>query len=989
MKAATNILIFAFCFAATSAVAWGQTTYTWNQTGTSAWTTSTNWTPTRTTPATNDILVFDNGATTTATLVPTETIGALLVSAGTTLTLNTTTAAKTLTISGVSGVDLSVASGCQLNIAITVAATPIVINVATGATGSISGTMDFSSATASTVNQLTAADASGITFNSGSTFTQNTNSTGNVFGSGTSNSVVFTSGSNFVHNAGSNPFQKTQPASVVVFQTGSLFKAQQASGSGLSFSGRTYANFEYNATGTAGATGTAALVMNNLTVTQGTVGFNMTGTPGHAIKGNISVASGTTLTFNPSSAGTINFNGTSAQSISNSGTLTFTANAAIVIGNSSGVTFNQSQTISGSMTVSSGALLATSGTLTLSGTPTISGTFQINQGGFATGGTWTYSSKLIFNNSSGSYGVGNDAYWPSTNGPTDVTVQGAGGITMNVARTVSGTFQTAAGVVNGNNLTLNGTCQINSGGFFTGSPTYGASSTLIYNNSSGSYGSGDEWPSSSPFNVNVQGAGGLTLNASRSVGGTFQTSAGVTNGNNLTINGTCQMNAGGFFTGSPSYAASAPDSPFGTPSTLVYNNGAGGFSTADEWPATNGPPSITIQNATPVTLTASRTISGTLAFTSGTLTLGSNNLTLNGTVSGAAATKCVVTNSTGTVARTIAASGSFQFPIGPSSTTFNPLTIALNAGDPTETFTVRVEGSVNPSAPDNTLCVQKTWNITETTVGGNNATLTFQWTGTSGTGDTGANFSSTIAPGAYRHNGSAYTLGSSMTTPAGGDPYTSSTVSTISTFSPWVVGTAGGLPVQLSSFTGTLIENNRVRLNWTTISEVNNYGFYVQKKRLDESQWSEIANSFIPGHGTTNVPHHYTFTDNSSVTATTQYRLKQVDLDGSVHYTEPIRVDVLTAVKEVAPVEFALKQNYPNPFNPETNIKFSVEQTGRATLEIYNMLGQKVATLFDNIVEAGYYQTIKLNGANLASGLYLYRLQSGQKSDLKKLLLLK
>ncbi len=150
-----------------------------------------------------------------------------------------------------------------------------------------------------------------------------------------------------------------------------------------------------------------------------------------------------------------------------------------------------------------------------------------------------------------------------------------------------------------------------------------------------------------------------------------------------------------------------------------------------------------------------------------------------------------------------------------------------------------------------------------------------------------------------------------------------------------------------------------------------------------------MPNSFIAGHGTTNEPHDYTFTDNNAPRGSLQYRLKQVDLDGTIHFTEPINVSSPTSVKEVAPIEFALRQNYLNPFNPETSIKFSVEQTGRATLEIFNLLGQKVATLFDDVVEAGYYQTVRFSGSNLASGMYLYRLQSGKKSDLKKFMLLK
>jgi hypothetical protein len=197
------------------------------------------------------------------------------------------------------------------------------------------------------------------------------------------------------------------------------------------------------------------------------------------------------------------------------------------------------------------------------------------------------------------------------------------------------------------------------------------------------------------------------------------------------------------------------------------------------------------------------------------------------------------------------------------------------------------------------------------------------------------------------------------------------------------------LPIVLASFTAREIRGQGVRLDWRTLSEINNYGFFVQRRLQNTTAWTDVNTQIIPGHGTTNEPHDYTFTDRTVTTGSWQYRLKQVDLDGTEHFTEPINVTTVTSVKEVAPIEFALKQNYPNPFNPETSIKFSVEQTGRATLEIFNLLGQKVATLFEDVVEAGFYETVKFNASNLASGIYLYRLQSGQKTDLKKLMLIR
>lgn len=178
-------------------------------------------------------------------------------------------------------------------------------------------------------------------------------------------------------------------------------------------------------------------------------------------------------------------------------------------------------------------------------------------------------------------------------------------------------------------------------------------------------------------------------------------------------------------------------------------------------------------------------------------------------------------------------------------------------------------------------------------------------------------------------------------------------------------------------------------MRWGTLSEINNYGFEVQKAQNSAMNFATIPNSFVPGHGTTHEPPHYAFVDNTTQSGNWYYRLKQMDLDGTIHYTEPVQVNVLTGVEEIAPKEFALKQNYPNPFNPTTEIKFSVEATGRATLEIYNLLGQKVATLFDDVAEAGQYHRVHVDASSFASGMYIYRLQSGNRSDLKKMLLLR
>ena len=192
------------------------------------------------------------------------------------------------------------------------------------------------------------------------------------------------------------------------------------------------------------------------------------------------------------------------------------------------------------MTVDASTTIATGATLTTNAGATINGTFQINQSGFAQTGTWTYGSTtgtLVFNNSSGSYGVNNDVYWPSSNGPYNVTVQGAGGITMNVSRTVpttgtTGTFLVSSGSVAGSALTLNGTAQINGGNFST-APIYGSSSLLKYNVNT-SYGRNNEWSQSSGtigttagFPNDVQLSNNTTLDYPNASNGNTTTNRGL------------------------------------------------------------------------------------------------------------------------------------------------------------------------------------------------------------------------------------------------------------------------------------------------------------------------------------------------------------------------------------------------------------------------------------------------------------------------------
>jgi len=186
------------------------------------------------------------------------------------------------------------------------------------------------------------------------------------------------------------------------------------------------------------------------------------------------------------------------------------------------------------------------------------------------------------------------------------------------------------------------------------------------------------------------------------------------------------------------------------------------------------------------------------------------------------------------------------------------------------------------------------------------------------------------------------------------------------------------IPVELSSFTAT-DKNGEVVLNWTTATELNNQMFEIER-RSAEGQYITIG--YVDGYGTTTEPKDYSFIDNSSLTGTFFYRLKQIDFGGRYEYSDEIEVEV------TGPLAFELEQNYPNPFNPSTVIKYSIPEGGFVTLDVYNLLGEKVTTLVNGVQEAGRYE-VNFDASNLASGVYVYSLKSGSFNLVKKMLLMK
>jgi len=186
-------------------------------------------------------------------------------------------------------------------------------------------------------------------------------------------------------------------------------------------------------------------------------------------------------------------------------------------------------------------------------------------------------------------------------------------------------------------------------------------------------------------------------------------------------------------------------------------------------------------------------------------------------------------------------------------------------------------------------------------------------------------------------------------------------------------------PVELTFFAGTISGNN-VELRWRTETELNNYGFDIERA-TENSDW--LALGFVEGHGNSNSPKEYSFSDsNIGISDRYYYRLKQIDNDGTFEYSDIITVEV------GGPDNFYLSQNYPNPFNPQTRIDFTIPEKLVVTLRVYNILGELVTELIHEEKDAGSY-SVTFGASNLSSGIYIYRLETSDFIDLRKMTLLK
>lgn len=213
----------------------------------------------------------------------------------------------------------------------------------------------------------------------------------------------------------------------------------------------------------------------------------------------------------------------------------------------------------------------------------------------------------------------------------------------------------------------------------------------------------------------------------------------------------------------------------------------------------------------------------------------------------------------------------------------------------------------------------------------------------------------------------------------------------------WQVGnsTDETLPVELSSFTATISQNNKVQLYWVTQSETNVSGFRIYRGLVNDAAAALQLSVFIPATNSSQAQ-HYLYEDTELFESGYYYYwLESNDLEGSSELFGPVSVNFGTGDSPNIPVPLVngINSIYPNPFNPFTTISFSMEKDAPVEINIYNQKGQMVRSLAASSMTKGNHRLgwdgRDDNGKSVSSGIYLMKLKLGSELFSRKLTLQK
>lgn len=615
------------------------TTYTWNATATASWTNSSSWSPVGV-PTNGDNVVFNNAAAVTVTNVPNISLRSLVFSGtGQVAWQSSQNVVVNVGFSGAPNPVVQINTGKYLSLSSS-ASNTISLVVKNGFSATVFGTISFSNA----AHRLIAENSNAISFENGSLFIANTGFGGNPFGTsgeafpGTNSGVIFKNGATYEYYVGSSPFGADGSEFRAVFQAGSLYRHK--SGNSFASRNRTYANVEYDFNGSSGSINASAgsLVLDNLSVLQGTLNLNLAGSPGHSIRGNIHVNTTAILSLNPSSLGTVLINGGGIQSLSGGGTIVTGTNSIIeVVSGTSLYTGNMVVSGTGTFTLQSGGTLGIGSAYGITTAGNAQGNIQTSTRNFNAGGNYVYNGNLnqqtgngLPSNITGSLTIANTG----TAGNNTVTLT-ANNTSTNALNLNSGLFAAGAGQT----LEINNTGSVTSIGGEVVTTAGGGNIWLKGNNTVTGYAQG------TPHFYDISIGSGIA-------------GSPVTLTNNPTVHHYCTLNSQAAFNGiaAPTYA---------TGSTLIYNT-TGTYNRGIEWGSAAGNPGypwhVMVQNGTTVQLGIGGT--PTVLETGGNLNLG------NGTTTG-----FVNMNA---LAQTLTVKGNLT--IGDGTTVNNALTLSTAIG---------------------------------------------------------------------------------------------------------------------------------------------------------------------------------------------------------------------------------------------------------------------------------------------------------------------
>lgn len=215
----------------------------------------------------------------------------------------------------------------------------------------------------------------------------------------------------------------------------------------------------------------------------------------------------------------------------------------------------------------------------------------------------------------------------------------------------------------------------------------------------------------------------------------------------------------------------------------------------------------------------------------------------------------------------------------------------------------------------------------------------------------------------------------------GGYQNTEADTKTISRYLYATINYFSPLPVTFQSFDAREQENGSISIEWETIASSNILGYSVERS-YEDGEYREIAFISSPTWKEGEMEHFECTDTEAFESGTYYYRLRVVEINGSIQYGDPIHVEIKL------PEKFSLFQNYPNPFNGDTRIAFSLPEEMAVNLKIYDVCGRLVATVISGKLNAGNH-IVHVSSEGLSSGIYFYRLAGGTFNKIMKMSVIK